>query len=272
MRRLVAIALALWATGGAAASDLGTVFGGYGCTIGPESRRAAMQAGFDEAEIAAYAERMVAEGKAVDRGGYVVLDEATCAIRLPVLHADLTVASPEIAALIVRREDGEEPEANGCFLEDLPRYFQQRYPGAEGSDIYLQFLAQGIVSGDLRFFSSSALRTPPGFRVMTGDCGAGPEATSVAASGRHISDEDFGAYMRLRMRLTVCEGAVDPAVMAQSITVQGGDPAAHEHAEDVNAWLWFEYDMIGIGAGWVNGATWRSRGKPRPPLCHYEAQ
>jgi hypothetical protein len=56
----------------------------------------------------------------------------------------------------------------------------------------------------------------------------------------------------------------------QATRLQGGDPDADEQTNpEVNAWLWFEFDLISMAAGWRDGMTGTEKGKPRPPLCHY---
>lgn len=53
----------------------------------------------------------------------------------------------------------------------------------------------------------------------------------------------------------------------QGMAVDGSGDAT----PPINAWLYFEYDLIAMAAGWREGMSWTSKGNLRPPLCHYGA-
>ena len=105
-------------------------------------------------------------------------------------------------------------------------------------------------------------------------CAQVPGMGDISRSQLHISDSAFGSYMRLRMKAVDCDKPGHAPELAGFVaTLQGADPQAVAKAEPpVNAWLWFEYDLIAFGAGWLDGASWVYKGDPRPPLCHYPAE
>ncbi len=56
----------------------------------------------------------------------------------------------------------------------------------------------------------------------------------------------------------------------ETIRLQGGDPMdVGKENSRVTAWLWFEFEIIAMAAGWYEGIGPKSRGEARPPLCHY---
>ena len=70
----LSIIVALGLAGPAAADDLTDFLGRHGCTIGAQSRAAALAAGFTEAQIDALADTALADGTASRQRAYVVLD------------------------------------------------------------------------------------------------------------------------------------------------------------------------------------------------------
>jgi len=273
MKALAAL-LALGLATPAQADDLTDFLGRHGCTIGAQSRAAALAAGFTAAQLDTLVETALAAGHASQQRAYVVLDEATCTIRLPDFSDGDTLADPANAVLVTAIDRFAADGDPGCFLPYSSESYRQRYPTDDGSTRHLRFLARGITEGTMRFHSPSPLRTPPSFQVLTGACAAAPNVPAIRRSQRHISDADFGAYIRRRMQSIDCDNpGYSPELHASTITLQGADPEAVDKADPpVNAWLWFEYDMIGFAAGWLEGATWAAKGDPRPPLCHYPAE
>lgn len=259
-----ALVLALSAGVASATEDLAGFFGGQGCTIGAESRNAALATGFSEDGIETFIAEAKAAGQIQQQRDYMVLGEQTCTIRLPDIASAMTLADPEIQAIVIRRDDEDHADQRGCFLQDPASLFEATYPGPDGMEIYLGFLGHGLVTGALRFHTPSQLRTPYGFQVMTGDCAEGAVATAAP-----IDDRAFNAYMRTRMEVTPCGEPVDPLIRDLSLALQDADPGAPDQAPGINAWRWFEFDLIAMGAGWIEGANWRNKGDPRPPMCHY---
>ncbi|MEZ5797455.1 MAG: hypothetical protein R3D63_08345 [Paracoccaceae bacterium] len=271
--KLAAALLALAATP-ACADPLVDFLAGQGCTIGPESRAAALAAGFDAAAIDALIAETLADGRASQQRDYVLLDAATCTIRLPDIASPYTVNSPEIRAITSAIDAFAAEGEPGCFLQDATQAFDRMKGGARGAgfDSYMAFLGAGLVAGDLAFYKPSPLQTPVSLQVISGDCAQVPNIEAIRRSHAFIA-QGFGDYIRLKGAETLCgeedwsQGAMDFAV-----TVQGADPAADPATQpEINAWLWFEYDLIAMAAGWRLGMTGTEKGIARPPLCHYPA-
>jgi hypothetical protein len=269
LRMIRGLFLALTATPAVADPGLIDFLGGQGCTIGTDSRAAALAAGFDAAAMDALVAGTLADGRASQQGAYVVLNEATCTIRLPDITSAYTVTSPEVRAMTSANGALGEP---GCFLSDGPTAFAALHGGDvdAGFADYIAFVGAGLISGDLRFHAPSPLATPAGFQVLTGDCSQVPNIDAIRRSHAFLASR-FGDYIRAVGAEIPCNaagfggGALDlPARM------QGADPALPlEDQPEINAWLWFEYEMIAMAAGWHEGMTGTEKGTPRPPLCHY---
>lgn len=274
--RWAAFAGAVLASPVAAETPLVAFLGGHGCTIGAQSADAARGAGFTSDAILALAEGALADGQAARHGDYVVLDAGLCTIRLPQITAAYTVDTPEIRAAspFVRNVyglGGTEAVDEGCFLgggSDLFRSLQGGDPKA-GFEAYIAFVGAGIVSGDLRFYEISPLKTPFGFQIMTGEtCSTVAAFDDIARSHRFIED-GFAEYVRFVGEHTVC---------GEDLTFQATQFIAQMQGLDfekdlldqprINAWLGFEFDFITRAAGWYEGMTDIDRGVPRPPLCH----
>ncbi|MFZ1340926.1 MAG: hypothetical protein WAS26_17940 [Paracoccaceae bacterium] len=272
MRRAVLLAFVL-----AARPALGdeaaliAFMGGQGCTIGADSRTAAAAAGHDAAAVDALAAAALADGRGKQEGAYVVLNEATCTIRLPDITSPYTVNSPEIVA-ITSAIDAYAPEGEpGCFIENLVDDFAALNGGDLDAGLrdFLAFTASGIIAGDLRFYSPSPLRTPISWQVVTGACAELQDIDAIRRSHAFIAS-GFGSYIRLLASETACPDGWNPRTMRFAAEIQGTDPAIPtEDQPEINAWLGFEYDLIAFAAGWHEDLTATSPGTPRPPLCHY---
>ncbi len=251
--------------------DLVTFFGGQGCTIGAESRAEALAAGIAPDAIDAFQREVLAAGRARQEGAWVVLDAATCTIRLPDFDPVVSLGDADIAGLISASD--EYPEDPGCFGQGVFHTLKQRdgWTPDLANQRYLEFLANGIILGDLRFYGSNPLRTPPGFQVMSGACGEAAGADEIRANHAYISDVHFDRYIRGIGSDTPCEdkgGGPIPMVIAAEIQGADLDNAAEAQAP-ANVWLSVEYDIISYAAGWHQGMSASSRGTPRPPLCTY---
>jgi hypothetical protein len=272
--------LACLLAGPAAAEEASLLdfMGGQGCTFGTDSRVAAGEAGFDAAAIDALIATTLANGTARLQRAYVVLEETICTIRLPYIQSPYSVASPEIVAITsainAYAADGEP----GCFLGEPHLAFDAMKGGSPraGFAEYIAFIGAGIIAGDLRFYSPSVLRTPVGFQNVRGPCAVVPDIKVIDRS--HVAlTTGFGGYVRALGAEMPCEGdqigdiPFDTSVMAHyTATIQGADPSdVITDQIKINAWLWFEYDLITMAAGWHEGMTGMGRGTPRPPLCHY---
>lgn len=254
-----------------AQGDLVEFLGGEGCTLGADSRAKAQAAGFKDAQIDKAIAEALAGGLAEQQGEYVVLSKEICMIRLPKIQSDYTVDSPEIKKLTSARDAYKDTGDIGCFLGDVGAFFRQRYPEVAGNSRFLRFYAAGLISGELTFYSPSPLSTPMGFQDLTGECADVPYADDIKRAKSFIRDAYFDGYIRKRMKDTVCTDS-GGAVTAMEYTheMQGVDVKSGKAPEQpINAWLWFEFDLIAMAAGWREGMSWSSKGELRPPLCHY---
>jgi|GEM_PF-1442215 len=245
--------------------------GGQGCTFGPDSRAAAITAGHDASAIDALITASLKDGRAKQEGAYTVLNAATCTIRLPDIASNYTVNSPEIVAITSAIDAYAAEGAPGCFLVE-PFVAFDALKGKEGAGYFdtLNFLAAAIISGDLRFYGTSPLTVPPGFQVVTGACADLPDITAIRRNHDYIV-HGFGPFIRALGATTPCaRKEYDDPSLDLAARLQGVDPKSLvEDPLDVNAWLWMEYTMIALAAGWREDMTGTEKGTPRPPLCHY---
>lgn len=278
MRAALALSLLL-ATPASANPELLDFMGGQGCTFGADRGAVARATGLSIDTINGFIARSLDDGTAVQERDYVVLGEEVCTIRLPAIESGYSVASPEIVALTSPIDAYAADGDPGCFLIDPLSAFDAMNGGSRGAGFadYIAFVGAGLVSGDVRFYSPSALRTPFGFQSVTGPCAAVPDFEVINRSHAALTT-GFGGYIRALGAETLCEGdqsgdlPYDNSVMARyTAEIQGADPS--DKAKDqprINAWLWFEYELIAMAAGWHEGMTGTDRGRPRPPLCHYD--
>lgn len=266
--------LACLLAGPAVADDAALLdfMGGQGCTFGTDSRAAAVAAGFDESLIDALVDDSLTDGTAVRQRAYVVLGEDICTIRLPDIQSAYTVASPEILAITSAIDAYADQDVAGCFIEDAAVAFDALRGGAQGAgfDDFISFVGAGLISGEVRFYSPDILQTPISFQVTTGACADVPNIDAIRRSHVFVAS-GFGDYIRLLGSESSCDG-VDSGFAAFEFParLQGIDPnAPPENRPEINAWLFFEYDMIAFAAGWYEGMTGTEKGAPRPPLCYY---
>ncbi|NJS39951.1 MAG: hypothetical protein HC783_14105 [Rhodobacteraceae bacterium] len=278
MRAALALCL-LTAAPASANPELLEFMGGQGCTFGADRGAVAKATGLRVDTINAFIAQSLDDGTAVQECEYVVLGEKVCTIRLLDVESAYTVASPEIVAMTSPVDAYAADGDPGCFLVDPLSAFDALDGGSPGAGFadYIAFIGAGIISGDLRFYSPSVLRTPFGFQNVRGPCAAVPDIEVIDRS--HVAlTTGFGGYIRALGAETLCEGdqsgdlSYEVSVMAQyTATVQGFDLSDKEKDQPrINAWLWFEYDLIAMAAGWHEGLTSTERGTPRPPLCHYD--
>ncbi len=270
-----ALALCLAASPAAADPALIDFFGGQGCTIGADSRAAALAAGFDGAAIDALITETLADGRASRQGAYIVLNEATCAIRLPDLASPYSVASPEVAAMASGIADHAADGYPGCFLRDARAAFVAMRSGEEeaGFRDYLGFIGAGIVAGEVAFYGQDPLSVPPAFQIVTGTCAEVPQIDAIRRSQATLQTA-FGQLIRQMGKENICGPNAWPSATIEQmdwlIALQGGDPTNAENpGNGANAWMWMEIFMLTVAAGWHEGMTATEKGTPRPPLCHY---
>lgn len=272
MKRLALIA-ALGAGPVAADPALLDFMGGQGCTYGPETRAAAVLAGLDEIALVNFMIESEATGLAERYRDWVVLSEEICTIRFPDLAPELALSDPDVEAAITVVEAVEDLGGEGCFLYldtqilaesrgwDLDRAERARW----------QLIAQGIISGEIRFHESSFLRTPITFQVLTGPCANVPTVEPIMANHDAVA-RNFGPYLRGLMQYVPCDETQTPERLDGQIASElQGMSILDAEAPDpsFNAWATLEYYMIALAAGWIEGASYTERGTPRPPMCHY---
>ncbi|MGL5010599.1 MAG: hypothetical protein ACRC6I_12015, partial [Paracoccaceae bacterium] len=167
--------------------------------------------------------------------------------------------------------DGEP----GCFLGDVLLAIHDASGGDDDAGFanYISFVGAGIAAGELSFYGSSPLSTPPGFQVVDGTCAEIPQIDPIRRS-QVMLQALFGPMIRRMSEENTCgPDALPSATIEQMdwlIRLQGGDPANMEDAGNrANAWMWMEIFMLTVAAGWHEGTTATDKGTPRPPLCHY---
>lgn len=253
-------------------SDFMTFLGGHGCTLGSDSRAAAVASGFEPTFIDAITDAALENETAQQQGAYVVFDAQICEIRLPLIESAYDVESPEVRAITSEIVPDQEHGAPGCYLEDAPTMFDTLAGGERGGgfDAYIAFVGAGLVSGDLRFYETSPLRAPVSFQSVTGACTGVANIDAIRRS-HDVLQAGFGDYIRAVGAENSCDqGAGGTLRMRLSAEQQGYDASIEvEDQPEFNAWLWFEYDLIAMAAGWHEGMTGTERGTPRPPLCHF---
>lgn len=267
----VASALVLLAQAASAETTLADFLGAKGCTLGPKERAQAIEAGLSGKQVDAEIDTALKAGTASQQGRFVVLSEEICTIRLPEITTDTRLDAPEIKLRTTAFDQFAAHGDEGCFLQDVSVYFRERDPSPAGNDSFLRFYAAHILTGDLTFYSPSPLRTPPGLQVMRGACGKVKAAGDIRRAQGHVTDVNFGKYIRWQMAQTDCADRTGtPVAMQFTAELQGVEPGAMEEPDPpINAWLWFEFDLIAMAAGWREGMSWTSKGSLRPPLCHY---
>jgi hypothetical protein len=221
--------------------------GGQGCTFGPQSIAAAEQAGYARADIDAAMTAHLADGTGDQQGDYVVVSESVCKIRLPDIQTDFPLNHPDILAVTSAIDAYAEDGSPGCFLADAGLWFESI---GRPFDDYTRFLAAHIIAGDVRFYSTSPLRTPFSFHVISGACGNLAAVPAMRANHAKLV-AGFEAFVRHQGALNDCVGQ-DVLAMDQAfaIELQGGDLTKSDaEVADINAWLSMEYLMIAMGAG-----------------------
>ena len=124
-------------------------------------------------------------------------------------------------------------------------------------DAYLQFLASGILSGAVRFYSEDPLATPPGFQVFSENCADVPNFATIQRN-HALLVQQFGNVIRNVGKSTSCDGDVTGMLQRETVQLEG----------NTNAWMFQEITIIAMAAGWFEGLSHSDRGVPRPPLCN----
>ncbi len=245
----------------------------HGCTIGPQSRAAATDAGFGSDRVDALAAAALRAGQAGQAGDYLVLAPALCMIRLPVVESPLALDDPALAPYVEVIAGPAPYDRPGCFLSPGD-FFAQRFaedPFSDQLSPFIALTAAGILSGELRFVSFDPLFTPPAFQILTGDCADVPEAEDLRWSHQFITDAHFDRLVRAIATETDCAtGRPEDSGWRVALELQGVDPEADAMPETpVNAMMFVEWTFLLMASGWYEGATIQDRGRPRPPICGF---
>ncbi|PVA09590.1 hypothetical protein DC366_12925 [Pelagivirga sediminicola] len=269
----LAFGSALMASPAVAGGRLEEFIASHGCTFGPQSEAAAVAAGFEPGEIAEFVEMHLEDGTAQRERSWVVLGEDVCKIRLPTIQSKWSATSPEVRENAPYVDlNGEDDLSEGCFLTDGVALFTKLCGGDidAGFDAYIDFVGAGIISGDVRFYSPSPLKTPYGIQITSGDCARAPNTAAIAKSHPFI-ESHFDEFVHRVAAHTQCGEQLSYLSSQIGAEIQGVDISAPESAdaEQINAYLGFELGIITMAAGWYEGMSGTEKGVPRPPLCHF---
>jgi hypothetical protein len=241
-------------------------FAGQGCAIGPGTYDAAIRSGFEPAAIDSLKEKARADEGTVVTGDWLVLSPQACTIRMPKIKSAIRLTDPEVVKATSARDAYAADGELGCFING-----EQIYEGASvtrgwSPDIanleYIRFLGEGLVSGQLAFYSPDPLRTPVGFMITNGECADVPTMTEIRRS-HDLLVEHFDTFVREYLKEDCEEGGMAMIEVGDMTRKLGGESR-------VNAWTFFEVEMIARGAGWWEGMGAKEKGAPRPPMCHYK--
>ncbi|WP_415920348.1 hypothetical protein [Tateyamaria sp. SN6-1] len=209
---------------------------------------------------------LVDAGQAVAMpGGSALLGPDVCTIAPPVPQDAPSLRDADVLRAFVPYDDGSGAQGPGCVL-DLSTFMEwmplaKGWTVAEAEDAYRKLVSAGIASGDLRFFSTDILATPPGVQLVTGRCEDAPGAAALRASHDEIM-RWFDPFIRAVGPQTPCRNGatvLDADGFAVMNEITGGT--------HVNAWLAFEVWLIAYGGGWYTFDGAGDRGTPRPPAC-----
>lgn len=251
-------------------------FANQGCAIGPTTRSAALDAGFQERAIDALISTAKLDGQTIMTGDWIVLSPNKCTIRLPNPTSALALSDKEVMTATsspgayyndLDWEAYSDKEDWGCFLssQSLHENLRRSRPWDEDtiSLEYQRLIGGAIAMGHASFYSSSPLRTPPGYQILTGDCANVPMMHEIRASYEFLRD-NFDPLIRTLARSLTCDSSASP------VTVYTDDVAdTFENETPPNALLGMDIMTIAMGAGWYEGMSATTQGTPRPPLCHY---
>ena len=270
-----AIAISIFLTllivsGSAAEAKTGTlidIMAAQGCAIGPPTRLLATQAGFGDDAIDALVAEADAMAGTIRTGEWVVLPSSLCRIQPPEIRSEIRIDDPEVKTLTSAIDEYAEFGDRGCFLDGTE--LMERLQRTRGWDVerayleYIRFLAENLRTGDLAFYESDPISTPPGFQILTGSCADVPEIDAIRHS-QALRNREFDTLVREDAPNVVCGKDSSPSHLFRQI-VQERIGGANK-----NAWLSAEVTFIAIGAGWYFGSGATQKGTPRPPLCYFE--
>ncbi len=231
--------------------------GEEGCAVDDAVRARAVEAGLDTDAVEARIASALNDGDAEKFGSWTLLSKAICSISFPEVKTPVPLEDPGVKATISAPGAFEH---SGCFIagDRLLDLMSDRNDQDKdrAQDAYLQFLASGIVSGEVRFYSEDPLATPPGFQVFDEGCADLPNLAAIQQNHALLARK-FGDVIRAVGKSPECNGDVMGVLQREVNGLPG----------NTNAWMFFEILTIARAAGWFEGQSVADRGKPRPPLC-----
>ncbi|NPD13588.1 hypothetical protein HOY34_00040 [Xinfangfangia sp. D13-10-4-6] len=185
---------------------------------------------------------------------------------MPQISSELSFADPELVANRLMIEDGDEYSAAGCYVgatfDVVPALMKSRgWDEAKANRAYFRLIGAGLVSGEVAFYGTSPLATPPGWRYLGEGCDQGRDIAAIRASQAFLA-ENFseiirttGQYVACKEGETIFSGLIGPQM--QAWTDRGA----------TNVWFGLEVLVIAMAADWHQDWDHRQKGAPRPPLC-----
>lgn len=237
--------------------------GPHGCAIGPSTEAAALEAGFEQAVI----DDLKTAPDAIRSGHWTFLPEPICQIELPQVVSEISLDDPDIQPAISAADAYTEYGDPGCFLDGQKLrnlvIINRSWDREKAFQAYMRFIAAGILSGELRFYSDDPLRTPPGFQVLHGSC-AEATATDELLENHGVLRDVFVPFIETAGRPGNAADCADGDVFG---TQSGQILEELSKGRNTNAHLSFEMQLITFGAGWYEVMSSGGMGTPRPPLC-----
>lgn len=242
--------------------------GGQGCVIGPATRHEVAAAGLAPDVLDALANKARANGQADQQGDWLVLSRDLCTIRLPQISPVLKLADPDVRRNFSDKKVGRGGGRPGCYLKtdallaDLQA--SRGWDADRANSEYIRLVAAALISGDMTIYMDTPVAAPPGFQLLTGECGRVPEIDAMRRDHAVLTGQ-FDPLIRTLATVTICKKGGHPDIFRSeiaSLVISG--------IRDPNAWRWMELLVIAMGAGWYEGMGATDIGTPRPPFCHYE--
>ncbi|RJE88203.1 hypothetical protein [Paracoccus onubensis] len=239
-----------------------------GCTIGPESRQAARDAGFAAEEIDELAAAALMQDQASQEGSWLVLSSGICRIRPPELTSAASLTDPDVIRHFTRKDEYASQGEPGCFLvgDALREDWQQArgWDPEKAYQEYMNLLGASVISGELSLYSDDPIHTPPGIILMTGDCADIPEMPDIRRSQRAML-----AYFDELVRESAAR--VDCGETGEFFSYELPQIAMDlSDGKITNAFIFMDMMFVTMAAGWTEGSSLTEKGKARPPLCHLE--
>jgi hypothetical protein len=239
-----------------------------GCVIGPSTLAEAEVQGLDRAALEAQAAKARADQGTVTSGAWLVLSPEACEIKPPRIVSKIKIGDPEVVKNLSSIDAYKADGSIGCYLDAMGLLAavktSRQWSEEEAFLEYARFLGASVIAGELAFYSPDPLRSPVGFQLTTGACSKTPDMPDIKRS-HALLIRHFGALIRAdSIGEATCENSGAPSwKMAELLKQISGGKVA-------NAWTSFEVFIIAMGAGWFDGMSSTSKGKPRPPLCRYK--